>query len=199
MTTPPELPFTTVHVDLCGPWPSGDHLLTVVDQTSRYPVSKILRSTTTTKVIDALHEDFTTFGFPEMLVSDNGPQFKSHEFQRYCRQYGIRHAPVTPLHPRANGEVERFFRTTKKTIRCAIQEGRDWKTEYQRFLFNYRDAKHATTVVPTRASALGLCFLLPHTVPRISNGACAWEKVVDTCILTRICRRAPRQSPVLWH
>ena len=145
MTTPPELPFTTVHVDLCGPWPSGDHLLTVVDQTSRYPVSKILRSTTTTKVIDALHEDFTTFGFPEILVSDNGPQFKSHEFQRYCRQYGIRHAPVTPLHPRANGEVERFFRTTKKTIRCAIQEGRDWKTEYQRFLFNYRDAKHATT------------------------------------------------------
>ena len=24
-------------------------------------------------------------------------------------------------------------------------------------------------LVPTRASALGLCFLLPHTVPRISN------------------------------
>ena len=34
----------------------------------------------------------------------------------------------------------------------------------------------------TRASALGLCFLLPHTVPRISNGACAWEKVDDTWI-----------------
>ena len=54
-------------------------------------------------------------------------------------------------------------------------------------------------VVPTRASALGLCFLLPHTVPRISNGACAWEKVDDTWILTIICCRAPRQSPVLWH
>ena len=52
--------------------------------------------------------------------------------------------------------------------------------------------------VPTRASALGLCFLLPHTVPRISNGACTREKVVDTWILTRKCRRAPRQSPVLW-
>ena len=64
------------------------------------------------------------------------------------------------------------------------------------FPYKERGAK----VVPTRASALGLCFLGGgNTGPRISNGACAWEKVDDTWILTIICRRAPRQSPVLWH
>ena len=31
------------------------------------------------------------------------------------------------------------------------------------------DDRCALAIVPTRASALGLCFLLPHTVPRISN------------------------------
>ena len=145
MSKPPELPFSTIHVDICGPWPSGDFIITLIDQTTRYPTSTIVKSTYAYNVIDFLHSSFTTFGFPATIVSDNGSQFTSGEFQDYCQRYNIKHRPVTPLHPRANGEVERFFRTTKKVVRCAILEGKDWKTEYDTFLFNYRDAKHATT------------------------------------------------------
>jgi len=145
MTEPPELPFTTIHVDICGPWPSGDYIISLVDQTTRYPYSDIVRSTTASKVIDVLHRSFSTFGFPKRIVSDNGTQFTSREFKVYCKKYNIEHTPVTPLHPRGNGEIERFFRTTKKTVKCAILDGKDWKTEYETFIFNYRDAKHATT------------------------------------------------------
>ena len=32
---------------------------------------------------------FTAWGSPETLASDNGPQFKSNQFQDWCRLNGI--------------------------------------------------------------------------------------------------------------
>ena len=42
---------------------------------------------------------------------------------------GLKHRKITPYHPRANGEVERFNKTLNKTIRTANIENKDWKQE----------------------------------------------------------------------
>ena len=39
-----------------------------------------MKSTTSTATIQELRRMFVTYGIPEQLVSDNGPQFISREF-----------------------------------------------------------------------------------------------------------------------
>ena len=144
-TPAPSTPFTCIHVDLCGPFPTGESVFSSIDETSRWPTVTILKSTVTSKITSVLDDLSSTFGYPDCIRSDNGPQFISKEFKDYCIKQGIDHKPVTPYYPQANGEVERFFRTLKKVICCAINEGKPWKNEILKFLLNYRNTPHQTT------------------------------------------------------
>ncbi|GFS26698.1 Pol polyprotein [Elysia marginata] len=62
---------------------------------------------------------FAKFGIPEILISDNGPQFASKEFAQFTECYGILHKTSSPLHPESNGEAERAVRTIKYLLRKA--------------------------------------------------------------------------------
>ena len=82
---------------------------------------------------------------PDKIVSDNGPQFTSSEFKRYCEERGITHRKITPYWSQRNAEVERFFHTMEKA------GGRNWRNELFIFLLNYRTTSHCTTgVSPAR-------------------------------------------------
>ena len=49
--------------------------------------------------IMALMSMIARFGIPEVIVTDNGPQFISEQFKTFCKTNGIRHARVAPDHP----------------------------------------------------------------------------------------------------
>ena len=108
---PPSGPWQDCAADILGPLPSGENLLVVVDYYSRYFEVVILRSTTSTKVINSLQPIFARFGVPHTLKTDNGPQFISEEFKAFLAENGIEHRTTPPLWPHANGEVERQNRT----------------------------------------------------------------------------------------
>ena len=48
----------------------------------------------------------TCFGVPNTLVSDNGLQFDSKSFRRYCGELGITNKYSTSAYPQGNGQVE---------------------------------------------------------------------------------------------
>ena len=48
----------------------------------------------------------TRFGIPHSLISDNGLQFDSKSFRRYCCELGITNRYSTPAYPQGNGQVE---------------------------------------------------------------------------------------------
>ena len=50
-----------------------------------------------------------------------------------------------PCWPHANAHVERFMRTMGKLGIIAHSEGKNWKTELDRFLLDYRTTPHVTT------------------------------------------------------
>ena len=141
----PTRPWSVVHADLCGPFPSGESLLVLVDSCSRWPEVFIMKSTTATAVIKIIKSCFATHGLPEEIVTDNGPQFVAEEFKSYLTEHGIKHRRVTPYWPQANSEVERFNRTLEKATRAAHAEGKNWKNEIDIFLLNYRATAHCTT------------------------------------------------------
>ena len=141
----PPHPWHTLHVDLCGPLPTGETLLVAIDNASRWPEVKILRSTTTTSVTNSLDTIFATHGLPIRIVTDNGPQFASAQFGEYCANNGISHRKISPYHPQANGEVERFNATIMKGIRAAIADNRDWRRALPGILLVYRSTTHPAT------------------------------------------------------
>ena len=80
----------------------------IVDSFSKWPeISKCKRSTLTVSV-NFLNEIFSMFGVPETIVSDNGTQFNSSEFAKFCKFYSIEHITTTVYHLRTNRQVERF-------------------------------------------------------------------------------------------
>ena len=145
MTELPPAPWTRVSTDFCGPFPSGDHLLVIMDDYSRYPEVEIVRSTAATTIIPKLDRIFATHGIPDIVKSDNGPPFSGHEFAAYADAKGFQHQKITPLWPAANGEAERFMRTLSKTVKTSSIEGKNWKQDIQQFLLQYRATPHSTT------------------------------------------------------
>ncbi|XP_075655059.1 uncharacterized protein LOC142625255 [Castanea sativa] len=55
----------------------------------------------------------TWFIVPYALISDNGSQFNSKAFRRYCNELGIRNNYSTPAYPQENGTSPR--RSTRET------------------------------------------------------------------------------------
>ncbi|KAG8177662.1 hypothetical protein JTE90_012442 [Oedothorax gibbosus] len=65
--------------------------LVIVDAHSKWLEVYPMKSTTTFKTIESLRDCFARFGLPVTLVSDNGPQFTSHEFKTFMNSNGIKH------------------------------------------------------------------------------------------------------------
>ena len=145
MSVLPDCPFDEVSVDFVHV--DGQTLLLVVNDYSRFPFVEPVSSTSASAVIPKLDQLFSTFGAPRVVKSQNGPPFNEEEFAKFAYVLGFKHQKVTPLWPRASGEVERFVKTLKKCIKAAKVEGRNWRKEKQAILRNYRTTPHETTGV----------------------------------------------------
>jgi hypothetical protein len=146
-STMPSKPWQSIHIDLCGPFPSGESLLVCVGACSRWPEVEIIQATSSEVIIRRLQKIFATHGIPEQVTSDNGYNLVSREIEGFFSSYGIYHHKVTPYWPQANATIERFNRTVEKAIRTAHVEGRDWRKALDTFLLNYRATPHAMTGV----------------------------------------------------
>ena len=62
-------------------------------------------------MIAQLKQIYTRNGFPTTLLSDNGRQLCSKQFEEFLVANGIEHVTMTPYHPQGNGIVERFHGT----------------------------------------------------------------------------------------
>ena len=76
MTPLPSAPWKEVAVDFAGTFPTGEYIMVVTDEFSRFPEVKIFTSTSARAVIPELDAIFARQGIPEVLKSGNGPPFK---------------------------------------------------------------------------------------------------------------------------
>lgn len=114
-TDTPEFPWQRVAMDLFEL--DGNNYLVIVDYYSRWIEVAHMKSTTTQAVIEVVKSIFSRFGIPEVVVSDNGPQFSSRDFLQFSKDYGFIHLTSSPHHHQANGEAERAVRTAKELLK----------------------------------------------------------------------------------
>lgn len=133
MTELSERPWQKISLDFSGPYPSGEYCQIVVDDYSWYPVVELVSTTSAVAVIPRLDKIFSMFGIAE-------------EFAEYPKTQGFRHWRITPLHPEANGEAERFMKTLQKFITTTDnKEGNSWRMSLPDFLQVYQSMTHTVT------------------------------------------------------
>ena len=141
---PATRPMERIHVDFAGPF-EGLMYMIVVDAYSKWPEVVIMSNITTGKTIEALRGIFSRFGLPQIVVSDNGPQFTSGEFEEFMKLNGIVHKRSAPYHPSTNGQAERFVQSVKQALRAAKSDLGTVQAKLDRFLLAYRNSAHSVT------------------------------------------------------
>ena len=76
-----------------------------------------VKSTTKAACMAKMKDVFAHFGFPEEIVSDNGPKFASSEFRSFVESNRITRITSSPFLPNANVEAERAVQTAKRILR----------------------------------------------------------------------------------
>lgn len=84
---------------------------------------------------------FCRFGVPDGLHSDQGRNFESKVFAEVCERMGVKKTRMTLLHPKSDGQVERFNRTLATQLAIVTsQHQRDWDCHLPHVLWVYRSA-----------------------------------------------------------
>ena len=82
-----------------------------------------LCSSTTQAVVRELKTIFPRFGIPEILVTDNGLQFSSSEFQVFAKSWSFNHVTTSPRYTHSNGKAENAVRTVKRLFEKCKETG----------------------------------------------------------------------------
>jgi len=127
---PVNKPLERIGIDLTD-MVSGNngyrYVLTIVDHYSRFVKFIPLPTKNTHTVVEALNSYVVDFGTPRAILSDNGGEFTSREYQEFCRTCHIQNYYITPYNPRGNGVTERLH-WSLKTILATLCNGypRQW-------------------------------------------------------------------------
>ena len=68
--------------------------------------SEQLNDTDAESTILRMKTIFPRQGFPEVVISDNGPQHASKEFNEFSKSWNFHHYTSLPHHPKGNGTAE---------------------------------------------------------------------------------------------
>ena len=115
LTPSPEWPFQQLCADYFVIDSHG--YLVVVDRYSGWPCVFHFPPghTTTAKLLAELRTLFSTFGIPEEISTDGGPQFK-HQYEDFLKNWGIHPRLSSVGYAQSNGRAEAGVKTMKRVL-----------------------------------------------------------------------------------
>ena len=140
----PTRPGQFLSLDFVGPFSNDQYILSVIDHFSKHIKLYPLRSITAMNAVHAIFDYITTFGRPELILSDNGTQFKSHIFQEFNRMLGIKLTHTTTYHPQANAVSERINTSIKATVKSLMDDGYTFTNAIKIHECMYNNTFHST-------------------------------------------------------
>ena len=119
----PERPWQKVGSDIFSI--KGRNYLVTVDYYSQFIELDYLPETNSATVITRLKHHFARHGIPDVVVSDNGPQYASSEFQCFARHWNFQHKRIAPGNSRANRQAESAVKIIKNLMIKSAKSGDD--------------------------------------------------------------------------
>ena len=109
----PEGPWRKLGIDYFAF--DGNSYVLICDYFSKFPF--LYRAKTSFwSLRDRLIDLFSIEGYPDEIVSDNGPPFQSKEFAKFLSGLGIKHTSSSPGYPRSNGFIEWHIQMVKNML-----------------------------------------------------------------------------------
>ena len=156
----PSRPWQKLASDLFT-WNDKQYLI-LVDYYSRYFEIDEMTSTTSNAVIKKFCHHFARHGIPEMLISDNAPQYISEEFKRFSQSWDFKHITSSPLYSQSNGLAEKTVQIAKRLLSKAKAES----INFERVLLQYRSTPVDNLASP---SQLLMGRQIRSTLPSFTN------------------------------
>lgn len=77
------------------------------------------------------------------IITDNGSQYLSKDFQVYLKEVGLQHIKTSPAYPQSNGKIERFHRTLEdECIRTTSMINiEDARTQIKEYVEHYNNTR----------------------------------------------------------
>ena len=122
----PTRPFQAIAADFFAL--RGVGYLVIVDRFSGWP--HIVASVSGAQgLAKALIGYFTTFGVPEELSTDGGPEFTARETTAFLKRWGVRHRLSSAYHPQSNGRAEVAVKAMKRLLASSTPDTGTMDTE----------------------------------------------------------------------
>ena len=140
-------PFELVSVDVLAMPTSKGYcgILVAIDHHSKWLSAVPIRNKTTNEICDKLFNAIipSFSGKVRNILSDNGREFASMEFEQHCSNLSIRHIFTTPYSPSSNGSVERANRTIIGFLRSRCDDATKWPIQLPKVVIDYNHTKHS--------------------------------------------------------
>ena len=122
-------PFAIWGMDLIGPLPTAKsgikYVIVAVDYFTKWAEAEPLATITSKKMISFVTKNIICrYGVPQKIITDNGTQFESEEFQDFCKRFKIQKSFSAVSHPQANGQVEAVNKIIKSTIKKQLERAK---------------------------------------------------------------------------
>ena len=104
----------------------------------------------------------TRFGVPRTFILDNGLQFDSKAFRRYCYGLGITNRYSTPAYPQGNGQTEAVNKVIVSGLKKRLDDAKGrWVEELPHVLWTYRTIPRRSTGETPFAMTYGAEAVIP--------------------------------------
>jgi transposase InsO family protein len=138
-------------------------LIVAVDYFTKWAEAEAVAAITATNIISFLWRSVVCrFGIPQAFVTDNGTQFDSQQFRKWCSELRIRNYYSSVLRPKANGQVEATNKTLIRTLKKKLEKKKGTWVEYiPEVLWSYR----ITIRTPTGETPFSLTYGTEAVIP----------------------------------
>lgn len=133
-------PFQFLDMDFADH--AGGKYLIVVDGYSGWRfIDCVGPRANTDSVIRAMLGIFCQVGIPEVVWTDGGTQFTSHQFQAFLKKWGIKHCTSSPHYHQSNGRAESGVKAAKRLLRRCwdFHRGKLDEEEWTRGILQHRN------------------------------------------------------------
>lgn len=98
---------------------TGKNYVLVLDNYSHFPEIASLQDTTAKQVIVRIKSFFAKHDIPDLVISNNGPQFTDHEFMHFAIKDEFRHVTTKPRYSQSNELVENCIKIIRAYLNKA--------------------------------------------------------------------------------
>ena len=135
---PPEYPFQRICADYFQH--CNNNYLVIVDRYSNWP-SVFKEAGRAEGLVNRLRDFFETFGVPEEITSDGGPQFTAGITTDFLKSWGVHHRLTSVGNPHANSRAEIAVKTVKRMLMAnTLPSGSLDADPFKRAMLIYRNS-----------------------------------------------------------